>query len=159
TAADTRSLAASSIQNQELSKEDIDRYKEAFQLFDQGNDGCINRQDLAVTIRSLGFIISEQEVDAIYSSLNKSGNGVEFPDFLSMMAARKKEDPDDEKELTETFKVFDQDGDGWIDGDDLARALSSIGERMPREEVDELIKAANVSGSGKLSYEEFVKLL
>ena len=110
-------------------------------------------------MRSLGFIITEAEINNIFTALNGNDGGVGFPDFLSMMATKKKDDPNDEKELTETFKLFDEDGDGLVDGNDFARILSSVGETLPKEQLDELIKAANVGGGGKLNYEEFVKLL
>ncbi|KAJ1675638.1 hypothetical protein EV182_000872 [Spiromyces aspiralis] len=144
---------------QNFSQADIDRYKETFQLFDKDEDGYINRDELASTIRSLGFIITEAEIQNIFTALDKNGSGVGFPDFLSMMATKKKDDPSDEKELTATFKVLDEDGDGWISVNDFARALSTIGETLPREELEELVKAANVGGGGKLNYEEFVKLV
>ena len=41
-----------------------------------------------------------------------SGN-IDFTEFIEMMA-RKMKQTDEDEELKEAFKVFDQDGDGFI---------------------------------------------
>lgn len=40
-----------------------------------------------------------------------------------------------------------------------ANITCAIGERMSEQEVKEMVKAADVSGDGKVNYEEFVKIL
>jgi calmodulin len=37
--------------------------------------------------------------------------------------------------------------------------LGTIGEKLSEEEVDEMIREADVDGDGQINYEEFVKMM
>jgi len=87
------------------------------------------------------------------------GNGtIDFPEFLSLMA-RKMKDTDTEEELIEAFKVFDRDGNGFISAAELRHVMTNLGEKLTDEEVDEMIREADVDGDGQINYEEFVKMM
>ena len=78
-----------------------------------------------------------------------SGNGtIDFPEFLSLMA-RKMKDTDTEEELIEAFKVFDRDGNGFISAAELRHVMTNLGEQLTDEEVDEMIREADVDGDGQ----------
>ena len=50
------------------------------------------------------------------------------------------------------FKVFDRDGNGFVDAAELRQTLISLGERLTDEEVDEMFRDADVDNDGKLNY-------
>lgn len=52
-----------------------------------------------------------------------------------------------------SFKIFDKDGNGTIDAAELRQAMKSLGETMTDEEVDEMIKVADVDSDGKVIYQ------
>jgi Ca2+-binding EF-hand superfamily protein len=52
-----------------------------------------------------------------------------------------------------SFKKFDQDGNGFIDKDELRSVLCGNGSSMSEAEVEVLLHEADVDGDGKLSYE------
>merc|ERR1712232_697075 len=83
---------------------------------------------------------------------------IDFPDFLSLMA-RKMKDNDTEEELVEAFKVFDRDGNGLISAAELRHVMTNLGEKLTDEEVDEMIKEADIDGDGHINYEEFVRMM
>merc|ERR1719355_49743 len=72
--------------------------------------------------------------------------------------ARKMKDTDTEEELIEAFKVFDRDGNGFISAAELRHVMTNLGEKLTDEDVDEMIREADVDGDGQVSYEEFVKM-
>ena len=37
--------------------------------------------------------------------------------------------------------------------------MTNLGEKLTDEEVDEMIREADIDGDGKISYEEFVKMM
>ena len=58
-----------------------------------------------------------------------------------------------------TVQVFDEDENGYICANELKYVMTTLGEKMTDEEVDEMIKAADADEDGQISYEEFVKIL
>ncbi|WAR18684.1 CALM-like protein [Mya arenaria] len=69
---------------------------------------------------------------------------------------KNKETADDE--LLSSFRLFDKDNNGYIDPKELTRVLTGLGEKMKREEVQEMFKSADKNADGKIHYEEFVEL-
>jgi len=41
-----------------------------------------------------------------------------------------------EDELSEAFKVFDRDGNGYITAEELKYVLNNLGEKLTNEDVD-----------------------
>lgn len=82
------------------------------------------------------------------------GNGtIDFQEFLVMMARQIKSPLDEELELRESFKVFDKNGDGYINASELRHVMTSLGEKLTEEEVIEMIREADIDGDGKVNYE------
>jgi len=73
------------------------------------------------------------------------GAAIDFPEFLSLMS-RKMKDTDTEEELIEAFKVFDRDVNGFINAAELRHVMSNLGEKLTDEEIDEMIREADVDG-------------
>ena len=61
--------------------------------------------------------------------------------------------------LIEAFKVFDRDGNGFISAAELRHVMTNLGEKLTDEEVDEMIREADVDGDGQINYEELVKMM
>lgn len=64
------------------------------------------------------------------------------------------------EEIKQQFSAFDTDGDGTITRKELSAALHVVGrEELVKKMVDEMILEADTDGDGKISYEEFIKLM
>ncbi|XP_044769575.1 calmodulin-like [Neomonachus schauinslandi] len=92
------------------------------------------------------------EVDA-----DRNGT-VGFPEFLTLMA-RKMKDTDSEEEIHEAFRIFDKDGNAYVSAAELRHVMTNLGEKLTDEEVDEMIREANIDGDGQVNYEEFVWMM
>ncbi len=70
---------------------------------------------------------------------------VDFPTFLSILnrpnGFRPAGTPD---EFIRGFQVFDKEGNGYIGAGELRYVLTSLGEKLSDEEVDELMKGVQV---------------
>eukprot|EP01071_Lankesteria_metandrocarpae_P002214 Lankesteria_metandrocarpae@DN2164_c0_g1_i1.p1 len=143
----------------ELTESQIAEFKEAFALFDKDADGSITTKELGTVMRSLGQNPTEAELQDMINEVDADGNGnIDFMEFLSLMA-RKMKDADSEEELIEAFKVFDRDGNGFISAAELRHVMTNLGEKLSDEEVDDMIREADVDGDGQINYEEFVKMM
>eukprot|EP00929_Paragymnodinium_shiwhaense_P051269 TRINITY_DN25811_c0_g1_i1.p1 TRINITY_DN25811_c0_g1~~TRINITY_DN25811_c0_g1_i1.p1 ORF type:complete len:381 (+),score=112.29 TRINITY_DN25811_c0_g1_i1:97-1143(+) len=147
--------------SKELTSEEITEYREMFDLFDEDRSGAIDADELGKVMRALGLFPTNAEVLKIVEETDEDGSGViEFSEFLLVMVKYRKthepeEDPD--AELLRAFKVFDKDGSGYITADELRDFLTRMGEPLTDEEVDDLLRQADLDGDGQISYEEFVK--
>ena len=81
---------------------------------------------------------------------------MEFPEFLCLMARKMKDT--DNAELIEAFKIFDRDGNGFISAAELRNVMTNRGGKLTDEEVDKMIREADVDGNGQINYAEFVKM-
>ena len=62
-------------------------------------------------------------------------------------------DTDSEEEIREAFRVFDKDGNGFISAAELRHVMTNLGEKLTDEEVDEMIREADIDGDGQVNYE------
>ena len=142
-----------------LTEDKINEFKEAFEIFDKDKDGYITTKELGDIMKNLGQTPSEAELQDMINEVDIDGNGtIDFKEFLGLMA-RKMRDNDSEEELIEAFKVFDRDGNRLISNVELQHVMTSLGENVTMDEVDEMIKEADLDGDGYINYEEFVKMI
>ncbi|KAK3035893.1 hypothetical protein RJ639_033394 [Escallonia herrerae] len=142
-----------------LTEEQIAEFKEAFNLFDKDGDGSITTKELGTVMRSLGQNPTEVELQDMINEVDADQNGtIDFPEFLNLMS-RKMKDTDSEEELREAFKVFDKDQNGSISAAELRHVMTNLGEKLTDEEVNEMIREADLDGDGQVSYEEFVRMM
>ncbi|KAL4239033.1 hypothetical protein ACF0H5_003737 [Mactra antiquata] len=144
---------------EQMQEEQIAEFKEAFSLFDKNGDGTISSKELGIVMRALGQNPTEAELTDMINEIDADGNGtIDFPEFLTMMS-RKLNDMDSEDELRQAFATFDRDGNGQISAAELRHVMTNLGEKLTDEEVDEMIREADLNGDGQVNYEEFVSMM
>ncbi|PLB53972.1 calmodulin [Aspergillus steynii IBT 23096] len=142
-----------------INEEQICEFKRAFSLFDNDGDGQITRNELGVAMRTLGLNPSESELQDMIDEVDVDKSGtIDFPEFLTMMARRTKEQ-DLEEDISEAFKVFDRDDDGFISPEELRQVMISIGEKLTDGEIAEIIREVDRDGDGCIGYDEFLQLM
>eukprot|EP00088_Acartia_fossae_P032148 TRINITY_DN32955_c0_g2_i1.p1 TRINITY_DN32955_c0_g2~~TRINITY_DN32955_c0_g2_i1.p1 ORF type:complete len:161 (+),score=43.34 TRINITY_DN32955_c0_g2_i1:33-485(+) len=138
-----------------LSCEMIGQFQDAFVKFDSDADGVVNGIEVAQIMRYLGQNPSEAEIQDMVNTVDKDGTGnIDFPEFLMMMTLKQNEE-NAEDEIREAFKVFDGDGNGYINRQELAVVMMNIGEKLTNDEIQEMIDDADIDGDGQINYEEF----
>jgi centrin-1 len=67
---------------------------------------------------------------------------------------------DDQDNFAHVFELFDLEGKGYITLQDLERVAKELGEHdMTREELEEMMERANSKHSGRVTLQEFAKLM
>merc|ERR1711962_220620 len=98
----------------ELTEEQKQEIREAFDLFDADGSGTIDIKELKVAMRALGFEPKKEEIKKMISDVDKDGSGtIDFNDFLLMMT-QKMSEKDSREEILKAFRLFDDDETGFI---------------------------------------------
>lgn len=63
------------------------------------------------------------------------------------------------EEIREAFGVFDKDGNGCISASELKHVLMTMGEKLTQDEVEIMIREADIDGDGQIHYEQFVEMM
>ena len=58
-----------------------------------------------------------------------------------------------ESELRQAFRVFDIDGDGLIDAEELRQTMANLGESLSDHDVYAMISEADRNGDGKVDFD------
>ncbi|KAG0046428.1 hypothetical protein BGZ83_008405 [Gryganskiella cystojenkinii] len=137
------------------------KFKEGFSLFDRKGNGTIASESLGDLLRALGQNPTQSQVHDLVAKADPSGSGqINFDTFLKILLREDGFKPaGTAAEFINGFKVFDKEGNGYINAGELRYVLTSLGEKLSDAEVDELMKGVEVDNSGKVNYEDFVKMI
>lgn len=143
----------------ELTEEQRQEIREAFDLFDTDGSGTIDAKELKVAMRALGFEPKKEEIRKMIAEIDKDGSGtVNFDEFLDMMTVKMGE-RDSREEILKAFRLFDDDETGKISFRNLKRVAKELGETMTDEELQEMIDEADRDGDGEVSQDEFLRIM
>lgn len=90
------------------------------------------------------------------------GNGtVDFNEFLGMMAQSnlyRRQNSEatrtsEEEEMRQAFRIFDIDGNGYIDEKELKLTMCNLGEDLSDKDIKKMMRLADKNGDGKIDYE------
>ena len=144
-----------------LTEMEIALYKEAFQIFDKHSEGYISSNELGTIMSSLGFNISDEdlnEITNIYDN-DQNNNMIDFISFLGIIS-KKKENIYKEEDLIDAFRIFDKEGNGKISSKELRYVMMSSGEDFNENYIKELINQSCFEHDDEfIDYKKFVKLL
>lgn len=119
----------------DLSDEQKNDIREAFNLFDTQSSGYIDTKDLKVAMRALGFEPKKEDIKKMVAEVDKDNTGrLSFDNFLNLMAAKMSE-KDTKEEIMKAFKLFDDDDTGKISFVNLKRVAQELGENLTDEEL------------------------
>ena len=124
---------------------DTDRY---FILIYSNYPGC------KMLLSNSGFISSIIKCfDKCFKSCNGGKDSVRLPTSQPDWQSNNEYFHPSEEEIREAFRVFDKDGNGFISAAELRHVMTNLGEKLTDEEVDEMIREADIDGDGQVNYE------
>ena len=156
------------------------RLRRIFDLFDKNSDGTITVTELSQALALLGLDADLPDLQSIVQSHIKPGNlGLEFDDFAALHLSlndtyffdveeelkgdgpEQSELSQEESDLNEAFKVFDEDGDGYISAQELQVVLGKLGLAEGKEigRVKQMITSVDRNQDGRVDFFEFKDMM
>ncbi|XP_002742154.1 myosin regulatory light chain 12B-like [Saccoglossus kowalevskii] len=133
----------------------IQEFKEAFTLIDQNRDGFIDREDLHDMFASMG---KDPENKVLDEMVGEAPGPINFTMFLTLFG-EKLNGTDPEETIKNAFKTLDDNGSGLINEDDLVDALCMRGDRLTKDEFEQMCYGAPIDDRGDLDYIAFCRII
>jgi len=141
--------------------------KAAFNSWDSNKDGQISFAELKAAVQRSGQKLSDEDINAIFVVGDADQNGeIDLGEFMAMMmptssdvVAKFRAIRKTVKDVQQSFKQIDRDGNGTIDKQELTAALKSSGGNFTQQDIDTLFAAGDIDGNGEIDYEEFIALM
>lgn len=144
-----RKLALMVVAHKSTSNE-IGILRKVFQKYDTVGDGQLSYKEFKAAIGDVGF--DEDECRGVFDGIDLDGSGkIRYTEFLA--ATIESFSSISEERLAEAFDRLDSDDSGYISAANLSEIL---GDEVSEEEIQEIIKEADIVQDGRISYAEFV---
>ncbi|KAB2630384.1 calcium-binding protein CML42-like [Pyrus ussuriensis x Pyrus communis] len=167
------------------------RLRRIFDMYDKNKDGFISVHEISQALALLGLETEISDLHStIKSFIRPSNYGLNFDDFVSLhqslydtyfdnnngdeeavAAASEAASTDacdketklsqEESDLSEAFKVFDEDGDGYISAKELQVVLAKLGFQESNEidRVEKMITSVDQNHDGLVDLFEFKNMM
>ena len=143
----------------ELTPEQEEEIRSAFNLFDKDGSGNIDIYELRDAMKALGVYLSKDKVKAMMKEVDKDGSGtVEYDEFRDLMKEKIKT-RNAEEELRRAFRIYDEDDTGMIEFADLRRVANELNEKLTDDEIKGMIYEADRDRDGEVSIDEFLRIM
>ncbi|KAJ3184073.1 Calcium-binding component of the spindle pole body (SPB) half-bridge [Gaertneriomyces sp. JEL0708] len=144
----------------ELTEEQKQEIREAFELFDTDKDNALDYHELKVAMRALGFDAKKPEVLKILREYEQDGrSGLIAWDEFNKVMTQKILSRDPMEELRKAFQLFDDEGTGKISLRNLRRIAKEIGENLEDEELQAMIDEFDLDQDGEINEQEFIAIM
>ncbi|XP_065322302.1 myosin-2 essential light chain-like isoform X2 [Gordionus sp. m RMFG-2023] len=131
---------------------------ETFNIFDTKGDGKIFYSQFGDVLRAMGQNPTELDVKK-HAPLENHDERLSFDVFLPILLNfMKNSQPPSIQDFIEGLRVFDKDNNGSMSSAELRHLLTTIGERLSEEEVEQLISGQE-DPNGNVVYEDFIKMV
>lgn len=147
---------------EELTQEQVEMLRKAFNMFDRDKKGCIHTNMVATILRTLGQTFEEKDLKELIEEIDQDGSGeLEFDEFVALTARYLVEEDSEaiQEELREAFRMYDKEGNGYINVSDLREILRALDDKLTEDELDEMIAEIDTDGSGTVDFDEFMEMM
>lgn len=139
----------------------IKKLKERFLAMDKDGNGTLTFDELKEGMQKAGLGDLPEDLSDIFDSIGSEGlNKINYSEFLAATLDQRVYLAEDN--LWSAFRMFDKNGDGKIDLDELKKMLSDGEEELVEEATkaaQDLITKADKNGDSVIDFDEFVVMM
>ena len=139
--------------------------KEAFMLMDSEGNGEAKFKDMANFMKSMGREATDVQLTDMLTSINaqagahgkpkeSADEGISFQAFYTLMAPIVQAGVD-----ADAFAALSADGKSDLSVETLSAELSRLIPALPKEEANMIFKEADINQDGKITLDEFKKVM
>lgn len=141
-----------------LSDDQISEIRDTFLMFDKTGNDKVAVDEVGNVMRSCGLNPLGEDVKKFVDELGK-GAEIEFEQYLGFHEeCVKKGNAGSLAGFMEAWKCFDHEGNGFVGNAEIRHVLTTLGDVMTDEDVDEIL-AGKEDAEGRVNYEEFSKFV
>jgi len=147
---------------------------QAFELFDQDGNGKLTRTEFMQALKNLKIDLKGSDIDVLMRSIDRDNDGnIQYVEFLKKLnrVGVKNRTAEEEAILTisqaiksagvtfqEAFAYMDTSGDGNLSPAEFREALRNMGAELTTQQMNNIIRMADVDSDGSIRLEEFVRI-
>ncbi|KAJ6913444.1 hypothetical protein NC651_015837 [Populus alba x Populus x berolinensis] len=147
------------------------RLRRIFDLFDKNGDGMITIEEISQALSLLGLEADFSDLEfTIKSHIKPGSSGLSFEDFVSLHQSLDSSffgydniasEEEAANDIGEAFKVFDEDGDGYISARELQVVLGKLGlpEAKEIDRIHQMITSVDRNQDGRVDFFEFKDMM
>lgn len=122
--------------------------------------GIVPASRIGTIVRACGEYPTEARINSIVEKANERDGTISYEEFLTIMQdIRTSEKRVTTTDLEAAFSVFDTSKSGTIHSDELRKVLTTLGEKLNEEEVEELLSLAEPNADGTIDYVQLSRKL
>ena len=147
---------------QEISTEENEDLRQAFDLFDIKENGKIDPSEIKETMKQLGFDLKNPTIYNIIKDLDteesEKNGGLSFSEFSEIIQKRLG-DRDTKEGVRRIFNLFvDDEKAEYIPLESLKKVAKELGDKMSEDDLKDMIECAT-KNEGKLSFDDFYYII
>lgn len=117
--------------------------------------GIMDYKKIPLALKAMGM-----SLDDFGGSLEAyESDEIDIDKFLSIVMECLKAPNWGAAEMQEAFHLFDKDGNGYIDTNEVQRILARIGENLSESEVNDQLREYDLDGDMEMAVMEFYKMI
>ena len=138
---------------------EIRHLKEIFVAIDKNGDGSLSFEEIEAGLKQIKIDNYEDILASLKQADTDRSGTIDYTEFIA--ATMDSQIYMKEEYLKAAFQMFDKDGSGKIDNNELFQVLQGE-ELMPlatKESIQRALDEVDANGDGELDYEEFKQMM
>lgn len=144
----------------EIDEVEMQKYREAWRLFDPKDTGHITLDEFKEILGKLGINAAEHEINQRLAEVDLRNNGViNFDEFMRVVTSEAHHHENNPgAEMLHMFQIFDPENKGYVTKVELAEVLKKLGLPFTEQQLDLMMDYADIAGDGRINYNEFLHM-